>query len=84
MEYVKYVGNGKFSSNENTRKTFDTMGLMAKFKVVSGTLQILGVDYSKNSLETKYNIETGETFEFVGSVIYSGAATVEYLHYDRI
>ena len=85
MEYLKYAGNGSFSSSGDSTKTvFDSKGLMARFKVASGTLKICGYDYSRGNTESTYNLETGETFDFVGKVTYCGTAQIQYVLYDRI
>ncbi|MBR3995616.1 MAG: hypothetical protein IKI97_10095 [Clostridia bacterium] len=85
MEYLKYAGNGSFSSSgDNTKTVFDTKGLMARFKVKSGTLQICGYDYSRSNAESKYQLDTGDVFEFIGKVTYCGTAQVQYVLYDKI
>lgn len=64
--------------------SFDTHGLMARFKVTQGTVYICTEDKQVGTTFEKYPIETGETFDFVGFIRFYGDATIEYILFDKV
>lgn len=87
MDYLKYVSNGYFAINTDSYKPeyFDSHGLMARFKVVSGELRISSMNYRREiEYFAEYPVATGETLDFIGEVKLCGNATVQYILFDKV
>ena len=86
MEFLRYVRNDVIKTNSTVTKyeSFDTQGLMARFKVTNGTIYIHAAAGKLGQNKESYPVETGEIFEFVGCIQFYGNATVEYILFDRV
>ena len=81
MDYLKYEGSGVLDIAVPYTKalSFDTHGLMARFKVTSGTAYIYNQNKRYGQKNAAYPISEGETFDFVGKIWYYGTTKIEYI-----
>ena len=86
MDYLKYVRNGEIhvSTDVDHPIYFDTHGLMARFKIVSGSISISSPKPPQGFPNSEYPIKEGETFDFVGKIRYCGGAQIRYMLFDKV
>lgn len=85
MDYLKYVRTGSVVSESDIESPdcFDTHGLMARLKIVSGSINICSQNPGTANQMAQYPVEAGETFEFVGRIKYFGTAEIRYVLFDK-